>query len=80
MVVQISTFDKLNDRVRSFPKDLSLNEADKFLRHFGYVRTRNNGSHCLYARDGSQTINIQGPLVKEYQIKIMIDAVDSIEL
>jgi predicted RNA binding protein YcfA (HicA-like mRNA interferase family) len=73
----ISSFDKLNDRVRSIPNDLSIDDADKFLRHYGYVKARQKGSHCIYKRPGSRLINIQGPIVEEYQIRQIIDAVDS---
>ncbi len=76
--ITISAFDKLNDRVRSIPSDLTIDEADCFLRHYGYTRARQKGSHCLFRKPDAHTINIQGPIVKEYQIKQMLNAVDSI--
>lgn len=73
----MSTISKLDDRVRNIPDDLSLEEADRFLRHYGYVKKRQKGSHCIFKKDSAQMINLQGPIVKEYQILQMIHAVDS---
>ena len=71
------SFDKLNHRVRSIPKDLTMEEADKFLSQNGYKKVRQKGSHCIYKRPSSRMINLQGPIIEEYQVRQMIDAVDS---
>jgi predicted RNA binding protein YcfA (HicA-like mRNA interferase family) len=57
---------------------LTLEEADRFLKKYGYIKARQNGSHCIYKHDGAPMINIQGNIVPEYQVQQMIDAVDSI--
>lgn len=74
----ISTFAKLDNRVRSIPDDLSLEEADRFLRHYGFEKKRQKGSHCIFKKDSSPMLNLQGPIIKEYQILQMINAVDSV--
>ena len=65
--------------MRDIPNNLTLDEADRFLRNYGYKKARQKGSHCIYTRDGAPMINIQGDVIQEYQIEQMINAVDSIE-
>jgi predicted RNA binding protein YcfA (HicA-like mRNA interferase family) len=74
----MSAFDKLNERVRSIPNDLTLDEADRFMRHFGFKRVRQKGSHCIYKKGSSPIINIQGPIIREYQLKQIILTVDGL--
>jgi hypothetical protein len=74
----LSAFDKLNERVRSIPNDLTLVEADRLMRHFGFIRVRQKGSHCIYKKDSSPIINIQGPIIKEYRTKQIILTIDGL--
>ena len=74
--IKISSFDKLDARVRSIPNNLTIEEADRFLRHYGYEKKRQKGSHCIYKRPDSIMINIQGPILAEYHIRQIIEAID----
>jgi len=78
-VIEIGTYEKLDARVRSLPSDLTMSEADRFLRHNGFVKVRQRGSHCVYKRDAAPIINIQGSIIPEYQVAQMIIAVDRIQ-
>ena len=64
--------------MREIPNDLTLDEADRFLRHYGYKKARQKGSHCVYTKDCESMINIQGNIINEYQVEQMVNAVDSI--
>lgn len=78
VAVSISAFDKLEERLRSKPVDLSISEAERFLKHYGFAFFRQKGSHRIYKGPDGQMLTLQGPIVKEYQIKQILIAVDSI--
>lgn len=75
--VRIGTFDKLKKRIRDMLRDFTLCEADRYLHHFGFVLIRQKGSHRICENSDGLIINIQGPILKEYQIRQIINAVEN---
>jgi predicted RNA binding protein YcfA (HicA-like mRNA interferase family) len=76
--ILISTFDKLEERIKSKASDIKLSEADRYLKHYKFVFKRQNGSHKTYEGPNGQIIVIQGPIIKKYQIEQILNAIDSL--
>lgn len=72
----INSISKLIERVYSIPLDLRINEADRFLGFYGFELRRQSGSHRIYKNKQGIMINIQGPIVKPYQIEQILKAVE----
>ena len=72
----INSVSKLIERVHSVPLDLRINEADRFLGFYGFELKRQSGSHRIYKNKQGIMINIQGPVVKPYQIEQILKAIE----
>lgn len=49
----MSKRDKLLEKVRRNPKDVTFKELDQLLQSFGYELMRTKGSHSIYRRPGA---------------------------
>ena len=56
---------KLVQKMKNQPHGITLEEADRVLRHYGYYCERQKGSHCQYINSSGDVITI----VAESQIK-----------
>lgn len=76
---------KLDERVRSRPKDLRFDEMRRFLEINGFVLMRKSGSHRIFRGDGRR-VTIASPhgkannsFIPVYQFDEAIEAVDASE-
>lgn len=46
----MGTAEKLDERVRSKPKDLTFAEIERFLNNNGFHLDRSNGSHRIFGQ------------------------------
>lgn len=55
----MSTIDKLIEKMRIKPNGISINEADRALRAFGYRLDRQKGSHRQYVNSVGDVITVK---------------------
>lgn len=76
----MSKQDKLLQKIRRNPKDVSFKELDQLLRAFGYELVRTKGSHNAYRRPGAPTITVarRQPHVHSEAVKDVLRAIDDL--
>ena len=60
---------KIIQKMRNQPNGITPSEADKVLRHYGYILKRQKGSHAQYVNEATgdlTTIKIETPLKRPY--------------
>ncbi len=79
----MSKIEKLIEKLKSKPKDLTWDELMKILVHFGYTemkKGKSGGSRRRFVNDEQQVINLHKPhpqnIVKTYVIKQIIEQLD----
>ena len=72
--------EKLIQRLKSVPKDMTFDEAESLLRSFSYARSnkgKTSGSRVMYTSDSHPPILLHKPHPRkellEYQVKQLID-------
>lgn len=76
----MGTAEKLDERVRSKPKDLTFAEIERFLNNNGFHLDRSNGSHRIFS-NGMSFVTITCPhggknTIPTYQIRQVLEAID----
>lgn len=54
----MSQLEKLIERIRKRPPEADFDDVDRLLRHFGWEREREKGSHVSYVKKGELPIVI----------------------
>jgi predicted RNA binding protein YcfA (HicA-like mRNA interferase family) len=73
--------EKRLEKIRRNPKDVSKNELDLVLTHYGFVRREGKGSHAVYQHPDEDTpivIAAHGKHVPTYIVKQVLDAIDRV--
>ena len=80
----MSQKDKLIARLKSKPKDFTLDEAETLLGYFGFRRSnrgRTSGSSIGYISDKYGTLNIHRPhpgsVLKAYQVTLIVEKLNA---
>lgn len=66
---------KIIKKMKNQPNGITPSEADKVLRHYGYVLKRQKGSHAQYVNETTgdlTTIKIETPLKRPYVEDILL--------
>ncbi len=76
----MSKRDKLLEKIRRNPKDVTFKESDQLLQSFGYELVRTKGSHSAYRRPGAPPITIarRQPHVHSEAVKEVLRAIDDL--
>ena len=71
--------DKLLDKARRSPQNLSYKEFETLLTQHGYSKERQTGSHAMWKRSGLPRLCIQDDKgkAKKYQVKQFLEAIDA---
>ncbi|NOX14997.1 MAG: type II toxin-antitoxin system HicA family toxin [Epsilonproteobacteria bacterium] len=54
----MSRYDKLIDKLKNNPKDVSFQILKKILEENGYIGVNTGGSHWVFRKDGKESITI----------------------
>lgn len=76
----MSKRDKLLEKVRRNPKDVTFKELDQLLQSFGYELMRTKGSHSIYRRPGARPITVarRQPHVHSDAVKEVLRGIDDL--
>lgn len=74
----MSSFEKLQTRFLSIPKDFSYNELKRLLSGFGYKEQQHSGSRVVFKNERlHHSIKLHKPhpgnILKRYQVNIIIN-------
>lgn len=79
----MSKSDKLLQRIRNNPRQVSFEDLDKLLRDLGFERRQPRGgsSHYTYFRVGMPplTVPYRRPHVKETYVKSVLELLDALD-
>jgi predicted RNA binding protein YcfA (HicA-like mRNA interferase family) len=73
------TVEKIIEKMKNQPNGILLQEAEKVLKNFGYLKQRTSGSHNIFRNSIGSTINI--PIhgkgeIKAYYIKFILKLIE----
>jgi len=70
--------EKLIAAARQSPRNVRFSDLVAIVKGIGYVHKRTNGSHQIFFRANSTTINIQDDhgKAKPYQVRQVLDIID----
>ena len=76
----MSKRDKLLERIRRNPKDVTFKDLDQLLQAFGYELVRTRGSHSAYHRPGAPALTVarRQPHVHSDAVKEVLRAIDDL--
>lgn len=76
----MSQRNKLLEKIRRNPKNVSFAELDQVLKTYGYEMVRAKGSHCAYRRPGAPPITVarHQPHVHSQAVKDVLRAIDEL--
>ncbi|HNU06033.1 MAG TPA: type II toxin-antitoxin system HicA family toxin [Anaerolineae bacterium] len=76
----MSKRDKLLEKIRRNPKDVTFKELDQLLHAFGYELVRTKGSHSAYRRPGAPPVTVarRQPHVHSDAVKEVLRILDSL--
>ena len=76
----MSKRDKLLEKIRRNPKDVTFKELDQLLQSFGYELVRTKGSHSVYRRPGAPPITVarRQPHVHSDAVKEVLRGIDDL--
>ncbi len=80
----MSKIEKLLEKFKSIPKDLTWNELVKILNHLGYFelkkKGKTGGSRVKFANENNDIINLHKPhpsnIVKQYVIRQLLEKLE----
>lgn len=82
----MSKIEKQLDRLKSMPKDFTYNELKSVLNYLGfkeYNKGKTSGSRVKFVDNQNRIIELHKPhpknILKEYQIKLVIDKLNDME-
>lgn len=84
--MEMSKKEKLIKRLKSNPKDFSINEADTLMKMLGYSKSdkgRTSGSRIMYTKGNSVIIMHRphpGNILKSYQVRQIREHLEKEEL
>lgn len=70
----MASVEKIIEKMKRQPNGVRPEEADKVLRHYGYIPDRQKGSHKQYLNEQTGdlvTIKQESPLKKVYVVDIL---------
>jgi predicted RNA binding protein YcfA (HicA-like mRNA interferase family) len=77
----VAGVDKLIERVRSVPKDLSWAELTRLLGHFGYTEQKDKGSRRKFKGERLPTLILHEPhpgrIVKQYAVRYVKETLEN---
>jgi len=75
----MTTSDKLLEKARRSPQNLSYKDFETLLAQHGYFKERQTGSHAMWKRPGLPRLCIQDDKgkAKKYQVKQFLEAIDA---
>jgi hypothetical protein len=75
--------EKLLERARNSPENITFHELRQLAECFGFTRSRTKGSHHIYKLPGyPEIVNIQegrNGKAKPYQVKQVVDHIDRLQ-
>ena len=76
----MSKRDKLLEKIRRNPKDITFKKLDQLLHAFGYELVRTKGSHSIYRRPGALPITVarRQPHVHSDAVKEVLRGIDDL--
>ena len=63
--------EKIIRKMKEQPHGIRITEAERVLKHYGYVLSRQKGSHRHYINDAGDVITIKDPLKAAYVTDIL---------
>ena len=79
----MSSFDKLRKKIEQKPyrMDVTMEEIEKYLNHYGVVKVRQNGSHWIFRKSGYGPLPIpyHGVPIKPAYVKQAVEMVENIK-
>ena len=82
----MSKIEKQLNRLKSMPKDFTYNELKAILNYFGFQehnKGKTSGSRVKFVDNQNRIIELHKPhprnILKEYQIKLIIDKLNEME-
>ena len=71
--------DKVVAKMKRQPNGISIDDADKVLKHYGYKFDRQNGSHRTYINKDGDTLTIpkKRPTIKPIYVKKILDKINA---
>jgi predicted RNA binding protein YcfA (HicA-like mRNA interferase family) len=76
----MSKRDKLLEKIRRNPKDVTFKELDQLLQSFDYELVRTKGSHSIYRRRDARPITVarRQPHVHSDAVKEVLRGIDDL--
>lgn len=76
----MSKRDKLLEKIRRNPKDVTFKELDQLLQSFDYELVRTKGSHSIYRRSDARPITVarRQPHVHSDAVKEVLRGIDDL--
>ena len=65
------TIEKIIRKMKEQPHGIRITEAERVLKHYGYVFNRQKGSHRQYINDAGDVITLKDPLKAAYVVDIL---------
>ena len=75
----MTRFSKLKNRIEQakIPREVSFDEISRYLKHYGFLLDRVNGSHHIFknSEEMSITIPVHNGRIKYYYVKKAVDLI-----